>query len=270
MSPRPGFALIFAMWASLALALIGTVLLHRLRDEADHNAALLRDVRARAADEAATSLAVLALLDPSPPLRARVDGVAARIAAAPIGANGAMPGPYLISIQDQNGLVDLNRAAPATLRRLFIAAGSDAITADALARSVLDARAPGLAAVDALRLLPGIEPDLFARLAPALTVFAGSDTINPQTAPALALRAAGLDEDAADAMIARRDEHPPAGLSGLPLAGGIIDPAIAPTGWVFAVRVRRLDAPAPMRETILRLTGNPARPVLFLAEQRLP
>ncbi len=270
MARQPGFALIFALWASLALALIGTVLLHRLRDAAAGNTALLREARAAAFDEAATSLAVLALLDTSPQRRARVDGVALRIETMRIGANGDCPGAYEISIQDQNGLVDLNRAPPATLQKLFAAAGVDDLTAEAFAQSVLAARTPGLANVDALGLLPGIDAELFARVAPAVTVFSGTDSINPQTAPTLALRAAGLSARDADALTARRDEHPPAGISSLPLAGGVIDPAIIPTGWVFAVRVRRLEPRAPMRETIVRFTDEPTHPVVVLAQRRLP
>jgi general secretion pathway protein K len=130
-----------------------------------------------------------------------------------------------VRIRDAAGLVDLNNAAPDTLRRLFEHVGMDKEETEALVDVLLDWRdrddlrhlkgaedrdylAAGRAygtpdepfsSAEELRYLLGVTPSLFDRLAPYLTVYSGRRGIDPDVAPP-ALRA-GVEarDDAADA-----------------------------------------------------------------------
>jgi general secretion pathway protein K len=112
--------------------------------------------------------------------------------------------------------------------------------------------------VDELKLVMGVTPALFDRIAPAITVFSGRQFIDPQVAPRAALLAlANMDETKADGMLAARSGGGNAGIldAGTPLGGR-----------AFTIRVEVDIADGKLvRETVVRLTDDPAQPYWVLA-----
>jgi general secretion pathway protein K len=116
---------------------------------------------------------------------------------------------------DESGKVDLNAASPDVLEGLFHAAGLDPAKARALADNVVDWRNPSwtqpggdtqrgaylaagrdyaprhgpFATVDELQMVLGMTPALYKTVAPVITIWAGTGSPNPNTAPPLALAA---------------------------------------------------------------------------------
>ena len=158
-------------------------------------------VQAEAAAEVAINRAVLGLLDQRPQQRWRVDGVPRHIT---VGAFKAR-----VTIQDELGRIDLNHADGPLLTRLFVSVGLEHQAASALADKIQDWREGGLSkrlngakeheyaaagltyrprngpfqSVDELNLVMGMTPDLFRRVASALTVYSARPVIDPQFAP---------------------------------------------------------------------------------------
>jgi general secretion pathway protein K len=136
-----------------------------------------------------------------------------------------------VSITAESGKVDLNSASPDVLTRLFQNAGVDAVHASQLAQAVMDWRsfpispqqvaqrnaayaAAGrdygprngpFASVEELQMLLGMTPELYAKIAPYVTIWSGRASPDPNTAPLLALATApGMDLQQAAAIIAAR------------------------------------------------------------------
>ena len=142
-------------------------------------------------------------------------------------------GQVLVSIQDEDGKIDLNTAEDELLQNLFLSVGLDDDASAALVDAVADFRdeddhhrhngaedrdyadaglpygakdAP-FEAVEELRRVIGMTRETYGHVAPALTVFSGRLGIDPRVAPRealLALPEAGADE--IDAYLAARAE----------------------------------------------------------------
>lgn len=192
-------ALLYALWAAALFAWLA----HGAVD-ASHTALLaargvLAQAQAQALADGALALGVLELLAHDP---ARV----------PLGARSlALPGgAAVLTIEDEAGKVDLNRAPHAVLEGLFRAAASP--DPAGLAAAVLARRArlgtetrPAFALPDALGQVPGVSAPLFARLAGSITTATSSETVDPGVAGPLALQAAtGLGPAALAAFLAER------------------------------------------------------------------
>lgn len=151
-------------------------------------------------------------------------------------------GEIIISIRDETGKIDLNAAGDELLKGLFLSVGLEEPEAAALVDAIADFRDPdglrrlngaeddeyrdaGFAygakdrpfdAVEELRQVMGMSRELYARVAPALTVYSGQSGIDPWTAPRAALLALpGVDSAAVEALLAARAEAGPAALSEL-------------------------------------------------------
>jgi len=116
---------------------------------------------------------------------------------------------------DEDGKVDLNSATPEVLQGLLRAAGLRPEQAGELAQRIVDWRSPPELAgeadsqraayaaagraygprhgpfvtVEEVQLVLGMTPALYRQLAPVLTIWSGSPSPNPNTAPPLALQA---------------------------------------------------------------------------------
>ena len=115
---------------------------------------------------------------------------------------------------DESGKVDLNSASPEVLQGLFRAAGAAPDAAQALAMRVVEWRSPSafdgtagdaagyatagrhyrprhgpFASVEELQMVLGMTPALYRLVAPAVTIWAGNASPDPNTAPPLALAA---------------------------------------------------------------------------------
>lgn len=149
-------ALLYVLWACALFVLFAHGFVdasHTLPQSARGPAAL---AEARAAADGALALGLLAVLDRDPGSVA----IGARMLALP-------GGQAVLSIEDEGGKVDLNRAPPALLEALFRAAGADdppALVAGVLARRVRMAvlKRPGFALPDELGQVPGVSAALLA------------------------------------------------------------------------------------------------------------
>jgi general secretion pathway protein K len=92
----------------------------------------------------------------------------------------------------------------------------------------------------------GMTEDLFRRVEPALTVYSGRPSIDPQVATPEALRALPtMDAQKVAALVAARNAQP--NVAGIPLIGR-----------AFAIRID-IERPAGVqrREAVVRLTDHP-------------
>jgi general secretion pathway protein K len=216
------------------------------------------------AAEAAVNRAVLGLLDPNPQTRWRTDGVPRSIDFEGVRMQ--------IRVQDELGRIDLNNADGSLLIALFQSVGLDPQVASALVDKILDwrdsgslkrlngakdpeYRAAGLPyrpcngpfqSVDELKLVMDMTPELFRRVEPALTVYSGRPSIDPQIATPEALRALPtMDAQKVAALVATRTAQP--NISALP-----------PVGRAFGIRIE-VERPTGVqhREAVVRVTDHP-------------
>ncbi len=216
------------------------------------------------AADAAVNRAVLGLLDPNPQTRWRTDGVP-RI----IDFEGTR---MRVAVQDELGRIDLNNADGTLLAGLLRSLGVEAQAASALVDKILDWRDPGtlkrlngakdpeyrdagfayrprngpFQSVDELKLVMGMTEELFRRVEPAVTVYSGRPSFDPQLAPPEALRALPtMDAQKVATLVGAR--------SGQPLMAEV--PLI---GRAFTIRID-VERPAGVqhREAVVRLTDHP-------------
>lgn len=144
-----------------------------------------------------------------------------------------------VQVVDEQGKVDLNQASPALLSALLQAVGQEQAQAGPLAGAIVDWRdadsltQPGGGAEDAdyaaagrpygardgpfestseLQQVLGMTPELYAALAPTITIHSRNPSPDPAFAPGPVLTALGLD---APTIIAAREAWQP-GIGGLP------------------------------------------------------
>lgn len=140
-----------------------------------------------------------------------------------------------ITIQDEAGRIDINVADEELLRNLFLAGGASAELADDCAAAVMDWRdedqfhrnhgaesddyrdagrsyAPRngpFLNIGELRLVLPLTKELFQAVRPALTIYSGSEGVNPALAPAMALLTiSGGDREAVTQYMINRAASP--------------------------------------------------------------
>ena len=187
-STQRGMALIMVLWVTAALAIVVTSIGYMVKGELRQVAAVRAGAADRAMGRAAMALA-LQELDASNRRRLErperhtylFEGIAVDVLALPL-----------------NGLLDINRAPVALLAALFQHAGGLAPdTAQNLAATLIEIRSARMPqgataqfdAIEDLLEIPGVDYELYARLAPLITVNAGgSSQVNPYAAPPALLR----------------------------------------------------------------------------------
>ena len=233
-----GVALLLVLWACTLLAILLGGYAVLARTAALQTRYQFAQTRAHYAAEAGLMRAIYGLQDPAATRRWVGDG-----RTYPFDFDGAR---VQVSMIDEGGKVDLNAATPQVLQGLFRAAGLDATAAGQLAANVVDWRSfvavPGQAAraragyaaagrdygprhgpfasLEELQLVLGMTPELYQKLEPAITIWSGRATPDPNTAPPLALAAIpGLDPQQLQAVQAARQHN--AGAGAPPIGGGI-------------------------------------------------
>jgi general secretion pathway protein K len=212
-----GFALLIVLWTMGLLALLGTQLVAAGRSDTRLASNLKQEaVLAAAAEGAAAHVTFMLQAAHDPQWQA--DGVERELR---IGAT-----PVLVRVQLESDRVNLNSASQALMRALLMQVGAAPAEADRVAAAVMDWRTSGNAprkngakapeylaagldygppgtvfqSVDELRDVLGMTPDLFARVAPHLTVLTDGDpdmnTRDPIVAAALT-DVAGVADDSA-------------------------------------------------------------------------
>lgn len=235
-----GVALVFVLWllALLTLLLGSFALITRTESlQARH---LYDTTRARYAAEAGINQAAWALALPDPAQRWLPDGREYRIQFD--------DAEIVVRITDESGLVDLNASEAITLALLFVAAGAEEPDAIAIAEAIVDWRdgddlrqpngaedadydAEGLdyGAKDApfdlvseVQQVMGMTPQLYERVADALTVYSGQAQPNLAFAPSLVVSAVSriAPEEAAQLVALRQTWDPMTGGAGLTLPDG--------------------------------------------------
>lgn len=187
-----------------------------------------------------------------------------------------------ISVEDERGKVPINALNETQVRQLFAAAGATGTELDTLTDSLddwldddaevrqngaedayysgagLHPRNGALATVDELAGLKGMNPYLFARIAPAATTFFGdSGGFNQADALPLALRAMSASSIQTPEELEREREA-----AGETPAFDLADQSVSLIGRTLTVRVNAEDGHGGSltRATIIELTGNPAQP----------
>lgn len=288
MTRERGVALLLVLWVTVLLA---TLLAGVAAASRSHSQAALygsERVRAELAAEAGLAHAVAGLRAPDLEHQWIPDG-----RPYSFDFDGAK---VTVAVVDANGMLDLNAASPTLLRGVFEAAGVDALAADRLAQTVAawrggaaaaaggtyrGATPPGVATgqahgpfrtIDQLARLPGVDQALFAKLAPAVTVFSGRNYADASYAGPLVLAALrGIDVHAADTLVAQRRTRaaqPGAG-NGQALDAVANGPLVAGYGGmverIFSVAEMPDGTHAGVDVTIrLALTGGRARPYKVL------
>ena len=218
-----GVALIFVLWLLALLTLLLGSFALVTRTESLQSRHLFDSTRARYAAEAGVNQAAWSLSLPDPVLRWLPDGREYRVQFE--------ESEISIRITDESGLIDLNAAEPQTLANLFVGAGVELPQATALAEAILDwrdgddlkllngaedadYRAEGYpyGAKDApfdlvaeLEQVMGMTPELYQRVAPALTVYSGQAVPNLAYAPIEVIRAfPNIDPAMAQVLIEQR------------------------------------------------------------------
>ncbi|MGY3449876.1 general secretion pathway protein GspK [Bradyrhizobium sp. USDA 4353] len=188
-----------------------------------------------------------------------------------------------IVIQDELGKIDINQAAPALLASLLRSAGLNADAAAQLADKIVDwrtttelkhlngtkefdyrmANSPHrprngpFQSVDELLLVMDMTPALFQRIEPAVTVYSGSQFVDPRhaTPEALAalpdvIRKQGTSSDAPLPFPISANENPASSLRGR----------------AFTIRIEFTNSGQVFRyRAVIRITDDPVNPYFLLS-----
>jgi general secretion pathway protein K len=200
--------------------------------------------------------------------------------------------PVKVEIRDESAKIDINTAADALLRGLFLSLGMADDEASKIVDAILDWRDPdslkrpngaeeadyrgaGLdykpanspfQAIEELQLVLGMRPDIYRRIAPSITVFSRQPGVNPQLASREVLLALpGVTTEQVDEYLGLRET---ARTQGQPL------PAFAAAGsyassytMVATVRseARLEDGTVYAREAVVLLRPTPRKVVTYVA-----
>ena len=279
-----GLALIAVLWGLVLLALIAASVTATSRTETRLAHNLVANAEAQALAEAGVHRAVLGLGAAAPEQQLRIDGTPYRLVFA--------GGEVVLTIRDEGGKIDLNRAPDALIKGLFTAVGLGPDASAALVDAIVDYRDANHArrlngaedsdyraqgrphgakdapfeAVDELLHVLGMTPELYEQVAPAFTVHSRRRRVDPTTAPELVLRALpGLDPAELDQRLAVREEAEALEEEPVELAeedgGGIVgvDPAVPGSPRQLALRRRT-------RVVTVRAEARTVSGVVFIRE----
>lgn len=217
-----GMALLAVLWIVAALSIIATGITRTLRQEGRAITLARQEVEAQALGDAAIQIALQALRANQQPL--------ARAILVDIGYRGVV---MQVQLMPLNGLIDINTASQPLLQRLFAVAGGLAPdAAQALAQTVMQVRQQRDArggpqrfeAEEDLLRVPGIDYDLYARLAGLLTAdLRGSGRVNPLAAPVEVLTVLAGGDAAQAAQIAAARDAGQAGVDTSALDGSLLE-----------------------------------------------
>jgi general secretion pathway protein K len=254
---QPGVALIAVLWIVAALSIIVTGLVKAQRDEIRTVSTARQALEASALGNAAIQLVLQRLSAGKEPVT-RLSRVEVTYESRAL----------TVEIMPLNGLIDPNRAPGDLLTALFLVAGGvDGGRAAALAQAVAAARtaepAAGRTRFEApedLLQVPGVDYDLYARLAPLLTTdAAGSGLVNAMAAPLeVLLVLAGGNAAEAARIAADRDAMRP-GIDTTRLNAAFID-ATASRRWRLQARVPMADGKVALVTRSVQPTPAPTSP----------
>ncbi len=280
-----GIALVAVLWGLTILSIIAAAFLADTRGQSVVTRNLLENAKAQALADAGIYRAIAGILSIDPSIAWRSDGSRYQMALG--------EGQVVITVVDEGGKVDLNRAQDRLLSGLLQVFGVPEEQAPALIDTIRDFAdrdddprpfgaedgdylAAGLdwgskdapfESVEELQQVLGISRPLYDRLAPFLTVYSGRAQINPVVAPREVLMAMpGLGEEQVNALLARRESEDGTRVRSVGTAFTIRAEAVTDGGGRFireAVVQRTADRRDPylIREWRQRWASQPAAEV---------
>jgi len=283
---QDGVALVLVLWAITLLAVIAGNFAFSMRGEAQIARNLVSSVKVRALAEAGVQRAWLELMKPpTDSLRWQANGVAHDFS--------FQEGTIRVVLEDESGKIDLNSASDALLKGLFISVGLSEEASVGLLDAVLDWRdsdtlrrlhgaeaedyrqagknygpsdAP-FETIDELQRVLGVTPELYRKLAPALTVYSRQPGVNTTVASREVLLAIpGVNPAMVDQYLAQRHDMLASDQKPLPFPGVGAFASVSAGVPVYTVRSEAVlpDGTAYVRSAIVRLAQDPRRPVTVL------
>jgi len=280
-----GVALVLVMWVAVLLTVIASSFIVERRTEALVVGNSISIARAEAIADAGIARAIFEMYrtDNSPDAWKR-DGTVQNWTFDEV--------PVKVEIRDESAKIDINTAADALLRGLFLSLGMADDEASKIVDAILDWRDPdslrrpngaeepeyraaGLdykpanapfQAIEELQLVLGMRPEIYRRIAPSITVFSRQPGVNPQLASrAVLLALPGVTSDMVDEYLVRREAARAAGqpLPLFPQAG-----AYSASYTVIAsvrAEARLDDGTVFAREAVVLLRPTPRRVATYVA-----
>lgn len=300
-----GVALVLVLWVITLLTVIAGNFAYSMRGEAQIAANLLQSVQAQTRADAGVQFAWFQLMRPvGDPGRWQANGAMHQVIQDGVAVQ--------VSVLDEAGKIDLNTASDGLLKGLFKSVGLDDQASAVLTDVVLDWRSPGslkrlngakegdyraagkdygppnapFETIDEVQRVLGMTPELYRRIAPALTVYSRRPGVDTRVAPREVLLAIpGANPAMVEAFLRQRDE---ALANGQPLpsfagagafaSAGSLAPAgsLTPAGSLasisigspaYSVRseVRMADGSGFVRVAVGRVSPDPRQPIKLLA-----
>ncbi|MBW8458688.1 MAG: general secretion pathway protein GspK [Thiobacillus sp.] len=283
-----GIALILVLWVVALLAVIAGSFVYGARSTALVAGNLVSLAKARALADAGVHRGLYELAKPATDAeRWKADS---RTHAFSLDA-----AEIRLVMRDESAKIDLNTAPDALLKGLLLSAGLDEEQANQLLDAILDWRdvdeltrpqgaerdryeALGLPyvptnapfqTVDELQRVIGVTPDLYRKLAGALTVFSRSPGINSTLAPRQVLLALpNVTEADVDAYLAQREEMLAAEQVPLPFPQAVgFESGAASQVYNLRSIAKASDGTQFVREAVAKLAPDPKQPFIFLLWQ---
>ena len=282
-----GVALVLVLWVVTLLAVIAGNFAFSMRSEALIARNLISTAQAKALADAGVQRAWFELLKPtSDSLRWQANGVEHIFE-----VGGAQ---LRVSIHDESGKIDLNTASDELLKGLLVSVGLSEPAGSALLDKILDwrdadrlkrlhgaeeddYRAAGknyvptnapFEVVNELQRVLEITPELYRKLAPALTVYSGQLGIKTAVAPRQVLLAIPrVNSDMVDQYLLQRQSLLATNQKATDFAGaGLFGSAVeAPPAYLVRSEVKAADGTRFVQQAVARLTQDPKRPLTVLA-----
>jgi general secretion pathway protein K len=278
--PSRGVALVAVLWALTFLSLAAASFTVTIRSESHVARNLEENARARALADAGIAIGIMAMMDRSPDARWPADGSPHVFRFA--------GGEVSVSVRDEAGKIDLNRAPDDLLKGLLVVLGLAPEDAAPLVDAIIDYRDPdglrrlngaedpdyaraGLPygakdrrfeAVEELQRVLGMNPTLYARMRPFVTVYSGQSGIDPRVArQEVWMSLPGADRESIQGQIADSEDGGDGGsgvgprdgtlggslaarsqgATGIPAAGAATQPGLAGVGRRFIARTRHRE-----------------------------
>lgn len=257
-SLQRGVALIAVLWIVAALSIIVTGLVQAQRDEIRNVSTSRQALEASTLGNAAIQLVLQRLAASQEPVT--------RLSRFAITYRDRA---LTVEVTPLNGLIDPNRASEDLIAAMLtVAGGLDGARAAALAQAVVaartsgaDAKGPRFEAPEDLLQVPGIDYDLYAKLAPLLTTDAGgTGLVNALAAPLEVLVVLARGDVAVASIIATDREAMRPGVDTTRLNAAFIETS-ASGRWRLRARVQMADGKVAQVTRSVQLTPGPASPV---------
>ena len=238
-----GFALVFVLWLAALMAMMIVAAQSLAHRQMEAVSALEDEARAMALADAAARQTMYELLEYDSGLNQDLQVDCSEASLVLLG------GDAKVSVCDQGGLINLNKAPEAVLMGMFLSLGLDPIQAETLVGRIIDWRndsdnGGNFQSVAELKLVLGMEPQLYQRVEPLLTVWGQRPDVDTNVSPRAVLLAI-MDAGSADAVINIRPQ-----------------PLHISARRIFGIHaVARAGSSVFVRDAIVHLTLSPAHPI---------